>query len=203
MADDASIGEAIRTRLGRLGLSARAFAAAGYVPRASLDRLLGGQTSLRDPRRVADLERGLGWVPGSLNAVRAGNRASEIPIVGWPRADGDWRAAVEESWERYEQARDERLSNVATSFDGDLNVDQVDSQLVRQLGERLCQQTKDWPPWLRARVARTLDAAARDEDATAGDPEVVGVELAGRAVGVRYLPALSYVLAEWARSRRK
>ena len=98
MAAAGSLGTAIRARLDELGLPARRFTAAGYISAATLSRVFAGQDTLRDPARAAELERGLGWRAGSINAVRAGRSATAIAINGWPSADGDWRSAVEAAW---------------------------------------------------------------------------------------------------------
>ena len=98
MAAAGSLGAAIRARLDELGLPARRFTAAGFISAATLSRVLAGQEALRDPARAAELERGLGWRPGSINGLRTGAGTSAIPVRDWPRPDGDWRAAVEAAW---------------------------------------------------------------------------------------------------------
>lgn len=108
MAGSGALGRAIRARLDRLGLPARRFTAAGYISAATLSRVFAGQDGLRDPSRVAELERGLGWRQGSVNAVREGRSPLEIRVSDWPRADGDWRTAVEGAW----VAADEHVASV-------------------------------------------------------------------------------------------
>lgn len=98
MAAAGSLGAAVRARLDALGLPARRFTAAGYISGATLSRVFAGQDSLRDPGRAAELERGLGWRPGSINGLRTGAAPNAIAVPDWPRPDGDWRAAVEAAW---------------------------------------------------------------------------------------------------------
>jgi hypothetical protein len=93
-----SLGEAIRDRLRDLNVSQRQFAAAGFFPASSLQVLLSGQHAIRSPKREASLEHGLGWVTGSVHQVRNGGDPIPISVRTWPRADGDWKAAIEAAW---------------------------------------------------------------------------------------------------------
>lgn len=92
------LSDAIRDRVLDLGIPVKRVSDAGYVAQSTLERVMRGQESLRSPRHEADLERGLGWIAGSLKSIRAGGKPYEIPVKGWPRRDKDWRAAVEQAW---------------------------------------------------------------------------------------------------------
>jgi hypothetical protein len=106
------LGEAIRDRLRELHVSQRQFVAAGFFPASSLQVVLNGQHAIRSPKREAALERGLGWVTGSVHQLRNGIDPVAIPVRTWPRADGDWKAAIDAAWEEHVTQPAERRGSV-------------------------------------------------------------------------------------------
>lgn len=107
------VGDAIRDRVLDLGIPAKRVSDAGYIAQSTLERVLRSQDSLRSSHHEAQLERGLGWVAGSLDSIRAGGQPHEIPIKGWPRRDKDWRAAVEQAWTAWSTTTEGKLSSPA------------------------------------------------------------------------------------------
>lgn len=96
------LGEAIERRLAEVGVSVKAFTQAGYISSSTYFRVVSGSAGVRHGANTAALERGLGWIAGSVNEVRNGGTSAAIPVRAWPRADGDWKAAVEQAWEEWD-----------------------------------------------------------------------------------------------------
>lgn len=93
-----SIGTEVRARLARVGVTVSVLGRSGLVSRATVNRILAGQDSIKSPVVAARLEYALGWRAGSLSAIRAGGEPIEIKVATWPRLDGDWAAAIDEAW---------------------------------------------------------------------------------------------------------
>lgn len=91
-------GEALRTRLAQLGLSVATLARGGFTSRATINRVLAGQDSIKSPAVAAGLEYSVGWRTGSLRAIVAGGSPEAIEVMTWPRMDGDWNAAITTAW---------------------------------------------------------------------------------------------------------
>lgn len=113
------LARAVRTRLAELHVSGRALSRAGYLPSATLGRLLQGDSFPR--RDLSDLERGLGWAKGSAYQVASGKEPTVIlvprgqpvrpgqAVVAWPLARDQaqstgWRDVVEAAWKQVETA---------------------------------------------------------------------------------------------------
>jgi hypothetical protein len=97
------LGKAIEQRISMLGVSVKAFTDAGYISSSTYFRVVSGKAGVRHGANTAALERGLGWVTGSVHQVRSGGEAIPIPVRTWPRADGDWKAAVERAWGEWDE----------------------------------------------------------------------------------------------------
>lgn len=154
-----SLGTAIRARLDQLGLPARRFTAAGYISAATLSRVFAGQESLRDPSRVAELERGLGWRPGSVNAVLTGKAPTTIEVRAWPNVDSDWRRAVETAWREADDDPAPRPGRPTDLVDPDRTAELVDFlfHTVRASGEG--ERTYDDVAEEMARSGRSLTSS--------------------------------------------
>jgi hypothetical protein len=189
------LGRAVRTRLAELGVSGRTLAEAGYIPRGNLQRLTSGVSV---PRDLTGLDRGLGWQPGSAEMAAAGGepkaalatRAGAPTGVGqvlldWPRSDEDWRAAVEDAWERYEHPP-------TTQGDGAGHaVGPADPQVSGWLAPRV----EGLPVWLAERVRTVLTEASVHPTGTL-DPLV----LADRIIPLDHAREVLALLIDWCRT---
>jgi len=96
------LGVAIRARVEELRVPVRRLAEAGFISQSTLERVLRGQDALRNEVMESVLERGLGWAAGSIRTIREGEAPTAIPVRTWPRADGDWKTAIEQAWSEWE-----------------------------------------------------------------------------------------------------
>ena len=168
------LADAIRDRLADLGLPAKRISDAGYLPQSTFERVMRGQDSLRSTEMERSLERGLGWVAGSLDGIRAGGQPTEIPIKTWPRRDGDWRAAIEQAWQDHEgQAAVAGGQTVTRALSKEIRIamiraDVTVSDLIEKTGIRPAvltsrlEATSDWSVTELLSVARALDLSPID-----------------------------------------
>lgn len=197
----ARLGREVRRRLADLRLSARQLADAGYMPRATLQRLTAGSTV---PRDLTGLERGLGWLAGSADRVVAGGEpivilvtpaeAATAPgasVIDWPRPDESWKAAIESAWEQYERQGDaEQQATVSGRGDGH------DSQAEEAVDRWLKPRSADLPVWLAERIRSVLIETARTPGgAGRADP----LALADRIMALDHSREVLALLIEWTR----
>lgn len=192
------LGREVRTRLAELQVSGRAVADAGYIPRGNLQRLTAGASV---PRDLTGLERGLGWEPGSAEMAAAGGRPKPALVprgqglsgsgqveIAWPRADGDWHAAIEEAWAR----RRARSTEVEPPVHHGESADLVDQDLCAWLKPRV----QGLPVWLAERIQTVLTEANQQEDVPP-DPLV----LADRIIPLNHARETLAILIDWCRTR--
>lgn len=197
------LGEAIVARLDELGVTRREASDAGYVPRASLNRLLAGTGGPPHARRAELIERGLLWLPGSIDKLLAGGRpAAAGAHVDWPRTDRDWQSAVEQAWHSAADSMGDGGEPGgavrAPGWAATASPEVVRAELRRTLGPGTVALTRAWPHWVQARVAETLLRAAGDPDLP-GDPEALGFKLLNDALGTEFMPSVAVVCGQWAR----
>lgn len=186
------LGREVRRRLAELKVSGRALAEAGYIPRGNLQRLTAGRSL---PRELSGLDRGLGWAPGSAQAVADGKApvALLIPygqsiepghvVIDWPRPDDDWRAAIEAAW------------NELSSPAGDSGTTTPDRDFETQaVTEWLAPRVQGLPVWLAERIRTVLVDAARS-DRRPVDP----LALADRIMALDHAHEVLELLIDWSR----
>lgn len=187
------LARAVRTRLAELRVSARSVSTAGFMPSATIGRLLSG-VSL--PRDLSGLERGLGWASGSAYQVAGGGEPTVVlvlrgqsaragqGVIDWPPGPGeerDWRNAVEAAWEQVEKggaAPD--IAEEAWDWGGEAGW--------------LAARTAELPAWLAERVRAVL--ADWEHHHPAGAPPDLGV-LADRIMALDHTGDVVRLLGEW------
>jgi transcriptional regulator with XRE-family HTH domain len=183
------LGRAIRLRLAGLHLSAKQLAAAGYIAPATAYRILGGRDSIRDARK---LERGLGWLEGSVDQVLAGGEPTSVidaRSVLWPRPDRNWGSAIEEAWAALEQVdQDQRRPEEQPREAGSADE------------EWLAQRTAEWPSWLTERFRHLVAEEGRRRSTTGKMTDAV--TMLDRIIAFDHFRDLLAAITDWSERNR-
>ena len=196
----ARLGREVRRRLADLRLSARQLADAGYISRATLQRLTGG-TSV--PRDLTGLDRGLGWQAGSAERVAAGGQPTVVlvpraevgtlpgaGVIDWPRPDESWKTAVEEAWAQLDRQTDGQPGAASARMEGQ------DPQVEEAVDRWLAPRNANLPVWLAERVRAALVEAARSQ---AGPSRADPLALADRIMALDHAREVLALLIDWTR----
>jgi hypothetical protein len=197
----ARLGREVRRRLADLRLSARQLAEAGYIPRATLQRLTGGTTV---PRDLTGLDRGLGWQAGSAERVAGGGQPTVVlvpraeagtvagaGVIDWPRPDESWKAAIEEAWEQLDRQIDGQQQTA-----GSARPDGQERQVEEAVDRWLAPRSADLPVWLAERVRTVLIEATRSH---AGPGRVDPLALVDRIMALDHAREVLALLIDWTR----
>lgn len=198
-AEDAAkrLARAVRTRLAEIHVSGRALSRAGYIPSATLGRLLRGDSFPR--RDFSGLERGLGWARDSAYQVASGKDPTVVLVlrgqpvhqgqvmIQWPPArdqaeTSNWRDVVEAAWKQVEDGN--------TGHDHALPARPASEDQTRWLLRR----TTELPAWLANRIQAVLIAW---EAQRRGDEPPDVFALADRIMALDRAREVLTLLMEW------